>query len=190
MKREEDVWAPPILFNDPDKPTTSSHRKGKDDDDETVEDKSRYASFKVPFDPASKKADKETFERKLLIFEEGTPEEYIDLRKSIEALTQQLGYKKDSEIVNVARALLAGVSLQTFEEGYKRLQSENEEAGEDTHVSDAEIFERALNEVAKETFDNWEHAYAAEKRYLRSSLVMGFEQDPAKFCDRLENCCR
>ena len=55
MKREEDVWAPPILFNDPDKPTTS-HKKTKDEDEETIEDKSRYASFKVPFDPTSNRS--------------------------------------------------------------------------------------------------------------------------------------
>lgn len=180
MKREEEVWAPPILFND----TNRSSASSKDDDDDTSEDKSRYAVFKVPFDCKNKKKDRETFEKRVLIFDEGSTEDFIEFRKSLEALIKSLGYGTDAEELNVARALLAGASLQVFDDGHAHLLKENENANDP--ISDSEIFERALNEVSKEVFDNLEHAYASQKRYLRSSLVMGFDQDPAKFCDRLE----
>lgn len=57
----------------------------------------------------------------------------------------------------------------------------NEVADKEQHVIKSEVFERALNEVAKEVFDNWENVNAKEKRHLRSSLEMGFDEDPSKF---------
>jgi len=61
------------------------------------------------------------------------------------------------------------------------LMEANEVADKEQHVIESEVFERALNEVAKEVFDNWENVNATEKRHLRSSLEMGFDEDPSKF---------
>jgi len=90
MKCEEEVWAPPMLFNEIEKKKSSS----KKDDDDEPEDKSKHTLFKVPFDKTNTKRDRETFERKVQIFDDGTPEEHIEFRKSVEVPTKQLGCTK------------------------------------------------------------------------------------------------
>lgn len=188
MKRAEEVWAPPILFNE----TNKGDKKDNDDDD----DKSKFATFKVPFSKQDGNANgdsskKETWESKVPIFKSGTPEEYINFRKNLETVSEQLDYTDTEKKTNVVRSLLGGKSLKVFESGLKLMLDLNIEYKDSTDVDvhempESEVLERALNELSKEVFDNWEAAYQSQKRYLKSDLVMDFDQDPGEFCDRLE----
>jgi len=143
MKCEEEVWVPPMLFNEQDRSRMSS-----EDDDDEPDDKSQCAVFKIPFDPHSLAEKKDTFERKAMIFEEGTPEDCLELCRVIEALVKQLGCMSDAEEVSVERALLAGSSIHTFEEQHKQLMTKNAIAGPQEKASDLEVFNRAPNNLS------------------------------------------
>ena len=71
--RLDKVWPPPIHF----------HRKtkGKKAKEDKEEQKSKYRTFDLYFDPEDENSDKYT--RKIRIFEEGSAEDWIELRMEL-----------------------------------------------------------------------------------------------------------
>jgi hypothetical protein len=94
-------------------------------------------------------------------------------------------------VMNLARAMLAGRSLEAFLNERRAQETKNKtcKAKEQTeytpqHIYDCAIFELAIR--ASDVQNGWRDAYDRQREYMRRDLFMG-KLNPEKFSQRLKD---
>ena len=104
-KKLEQVWPPPIPFQKPKK------SKKKDDEDKDDE-KDKYRTFELYLDPEDDKTD--TYKRKIKVFLEGTPEEWVEHQIEVTDLFNAGGYTTADQKISIYRAVYDGKAKDLF----------------------------------------------------------------------------
>ena len=145
--------------------------------------------FKVPFDPNDPNS--RVFSEEVLVFEDGTAEEWCTWRKVFKELIKDHGYEKDGDKqMMVAYALLDGKAREIYVKTKMSLEDFNKKLATDkkTEWTSQEIMNFILYDLSKHVFDhaigNWKYALRRQKAYLRNNLYIG-ALDPQLFADRL-----
>ena len=174
--RLDKVWPPPIHF----------HRKtkGKKAKEDKEEQKSKYRTFDLYFDPEDENSDKYT--RKIRIFEEGSAEDWIELRMELEDLFIAGNYETTDQKIGIYRCIFDGKTKDLWRYYFNKRTVENNEAPLGKQLEPEALCARILNDIAKKIFGNqWATAARTQKRYMRRSLSMQ-NVDPEVFYERLK----
>ena len=99
MAQAEARQAVPIPFQ---KPEVKQEGNDKSSDKDEESDKSKWVEFTIKVDAEDKK-DKNACQKKVHVFEDGTPEEWCILREEVERLQSLLNYE-----TNAKKTLLSG----------------------------------------------------------------------------------
>ena len=178
------IWPPPIPFKVITKlPKRSKKTNSPDDDDEGHEEKEKTRSFDIAFAPDD--SDSETYTRKVRVFENGTPEDWVKHRIEVSDLFTATGFTTADKQLAVWRSLFDDKAKDLFRSAYNRRSTENQALQLNQQVDHQTVIKRVLNDVAKKVFgNNWSNAARRQKSYMRKNLRMG-EMNPEKFFDRL-----
>lgn len=177
----EKVWPPPIHFKEP-SPKSKKTKKGEGSDEET--EKNRYRSFEIKFDASQ--TDSESYTRKVKIFEEGTPEEWVRHQVEVEDLFVAGNFTTTAQKVAIYRALFDGKSKDVFGHYTNKRTVENAARTASEQWSEDKVLEQVINDMARKIFgNNWANAARTQKGYLRKNLSIE-EQDPEVFYKRLK----
>jgi hypothetical protein len=79
---------------------------------DSKDDKDKYKVFEIKIDKADKESS--TIEQNVKIFEQGTPEQYVQWLEDYRELEAAMPLKKPEQKVNVIRSILKGSYLETF----------------------------------------------------------------------------
>ena len=180
QEKFEKIWPAPCPFKPESKKTKNgSHGDGEDEEEET----SKTRSFEISFDPNDEKS--ETYMRKVQVFEDGTPEDWVKHKIEVQDLIQALGYKTSEQQMNVWRSLFEGKAKDLFRAFYHTRHEANEKQG-DNKVSQETVIKQSLNDMAKKFFGNdWFTAARRQKGYMRKNLCLG-DKNPESFYDRVK----
>lgn len=187
-KEREAIWPPPISFSLMGKftlPATGSSEKDN-------KDSTKYVKFDVLLvntDPASAK-----YERKVKIFEDGTPFEWCDFREHTGDLFEAFGCTTAAAVHATQRhhfyiALFAGRARVQYISCYNLFNSRNLALELANRESDSNVLIRVINEVAKAFFDSWDSAVQEQQQYMRQNLFLG-DTKPSTFIERLKRMNR
>ena len=181
IKQQEKIWPPAIPYAGL---NMSRDKKSKDSADKSSkdEDKSNYRTFEIPLDRDDE--DSDTFDLKLKVFRKGKPEEWVKWRKDVQELFEMLGHDTASDQLNYYQALLADEAREEFNRAHGERTATNRNAPTEEALSQEEILQLVINDVAKKYFPQWETAVRYQKHYMRTSLFIG-DKDPDKFFDRV-----
>ncbi len=108
-------------------------------------------------------------------FEEGTPQEWIDLRRDILEIWTQNGITGATDRTSTIRALLRGESLTTFETALADARQDAE--GAETALS-AEMVEIAMDNVTKSVFPH--RALEIQKLWMQRGMKKPFDLSTRK----------
>jgi len=140
------TFPPAIPFEKPAEPKSSDEEKEKD----------KYKTFDVKIDKSDTLSD--TIEYSIKVFEEGTPEQFVQWFEQYQELEQMMPLDKPAQKVNVVRNLLKGTYLELF----------NTTLGDEV-PTDKKV-QTALGKVALKAFNNDRHAYRRQVQYMRYQL--------------------
>ena len=187
LKKTEKIWPPPIPFlKKSKKPYGKASAKSKDGSDED-EESAKYCSVNIKFDPTDD--DSEEYKRKIIIFKNGTPEDWCDFRRTADCIFKEMHVKNNAEKKKqYFSAFLDEKPRLEMDRAYDKYSviSDDTPITELAEPVDLNVaLERALNDVAKKFFEGWETAVRKQKSYMRKNLFMG-NMDPEKFFDRVE----
>ena len=156
------------------------------------DDTKRCTTLKIPMNPGLDVEDwnsSNTHQSTIPIFNSGTQLEYLAYRKDVALVIEQMALGNDDadREKNVYLATLGKESRDLFVGTHRELTEDMEaaDAAGEAVLTDREIIEHTLNEMAKEAFPDWQHAYRLQKRYMKQSLVMKADESPSKFIDKL-----
>jgi hypothetical protein len=143
-ERVEKIWPPPISF----KVESKSKRSPKKGDDELDgDDQKKQRSFNIFLDPENKDSDKYT--RKVAVFKDGTPEDFVRFLMEYEELFKAGHYITASQEESIYRCLLAGKAKEVFTSVSKRPKTENLELASEKQVDATMVLAIILNDIAK-----------------------------------------
>ena len=179
-QRAEKIWPPPVPFK-----RVTRDRKKKDDDDE---DKEKLRSFEIAFDPTDE--DSDTYMRKVRVFEEGSPEEWVLHQMEVEDLFTTAGYVESEKKLAVWRALFDGKAKDYFRHYLNTRTVENNARDAADRLNGNDLLRQVLNDVARKIFGNeWKIAARTQKTYMRNNLHIE-DRNPEVFFDRLKEMNR
>ena len=96
------TFPPAIPFEKPAEPKSSDEEKEKD----------KYKTFDVKIDKSDTLSD--TIEYSIKVFEDGTPEQFVQWFEQYQELEQMMPLDKPAQKVNVVRNLLKGTYLELY----------------------------------------------------------------------------
>jgi hypothetical protein len=176
-ERVEKIWPPPIPF----KFTPKSNKKKTTDEEE---EKAKTATFEILLDP--NEVDGKEYDRKIKIFEDGSPEEWVLHIREVEDLIAQLRFTKADQQINVWRSVLRGKAKEIFRAAWNKRNTENQGKAKAAQTKEEEILKAVINDCSKKFFGaNWSGAARRQKSYMRNNLQMG-DKNPETFYDRLK----
>ena len=179
-QRAEKIWPPPVPFK--------RFSKDKNKAKEEKEDKEKFRTFEISFDPTD--ADSDTYDRKIRVFEEGTPEEWVLHQMEVEDLFTTAGYVESEKRLAVWRALFDGKAKDYFRYYLNARTVENNAKEEDDQEDGNVVLQHVLNDVARKIFGNeWKIAARTQKTYMRNNLHIE-DKNPEVFYDRLKELNR
>jgi len=139
-------FPPAIPFEKP------AEKKSSNSEDE----KDKFKTFDVKIDKNDDNS--ETIEYSIKVFEEGTPETYVQWYESYKELEAMMPLEKPDHKVNVIRNLLKGTYLEVF----------------NTNLGEGNMTEKKVNDslakVSLKAFNNDRHAYRRQVQYMRYQL--------------------
>jgi hypothetical protein len=183
-KEREAIWPPPISFSLMGKYTQPKGASEKDDKKESA----KFIKFEIPLDLANPATDK--YERKVKIFDDGTPLEWCEFREAVDDLFEAYGCA-DSTDANTAKrhhfyiALFAGRAKVSYIHNYNHYNAWNQGRPVNERASDSDVLRLVINETAKSFFDSWDSAVREQQQYMRQNLFLG-DMRPSTFIERLK----
>jgi hypothetical protein len=187
-KARDSLWPPPISFNLMGKYSQPKDASDKDD----KKDAARYVKFEVPLNNADPNSNK--YERKVKIFDDGTPFEWCEFRETTDDLFVAFGCQGATDAHANQRhyfyaALFAGRAKVAYTHNYNHYHAANNALPEDERGSDDHILKLVINETAKSFFDSWDNAVREQQQYMRQNLFIG-DMKPSVFIKRLKRMNR
>jgi transposase InsO family protein len=187
-KERESIWPPPIPFSLMSKYSPLKDASDKDD----KKDAARYVKFEIPLNKADPNSNK--YERKVKIYDDGTPFEWCEFRETADALFEAYGCQgENTENANQRHyfyaALFAGRAKVAYTHNYNHYHAANSELPEEEQGSDNDILKLVINETAKSFFDSWENALREQQQYMRQNLFLA-DLKPSLFIERLKRMNR
>jgi hypothetical protein len=162
----------------------------KEKEEETSDN---YCSLKVPIDHTDKES--KTYTVKVKRYDSGPPEEFLKWRLILAKQVKNNGYGDNAYIImHLARAMLAGRSLEAFLND-KRSQEAKNRARKSKTIAEhtpKQIYDVAIFELSIRAFDTqsgWRDAYERQREYMRRDLFMG-RLNPEKSSQRLQDLNR
>jgi hypothetical protein len=165
--------------------------KTKKEEEET--DDAQFCSLKVPMDHEDKYS--KTYVVKVKKYDSGTLEEFLKWHLILNEQTKNNVYTgKYDMIMNLAQAMLAGHSLETFLNERRSQEAKNRirKAKDQTLHTPNQIYDYEIFELAIRAFDiqsGRRDAYERQREYMRRDLFMG-KLNPEKFSQRLQDLNR
>ena len=100
--------------------------KGKKAKEDKEEQKNKYCTFDLYFDPEDENSDKYT--QKIWIFEEGSAEDWIELRMELEDLFTAGNYETTDQKIGIYRCIFDGKTKDLWHYYYNKRTVENNDA--------------------------------------------------------------
>ena len=151
-----------------------------------VEDKSSYITFNISL---GNEDDDDEYQRRVCVFETGTPEEWCELREEMEDLIKLKKCQKDYNKQHVMwTSVLVGKAKETFNLSYTKYMAAQDKKDRDKPKVMDLVLKRCLNAVALQVFSqDGADSAKAQRFYMMANCsgTMG-NQDPEKFADRLQ----
>jgi hypothetical protein len=164
----------------------SKKEKEDDADDE-------FCSLKVPIDHEDKES--KTYMVKVEKYDSGSPEESLKWRLILNEQVKNNGYGENYDnVMNLAKAMLAGRSLEEFFNEKRSQEAKNRIRKTKTQTlhTPKQIYDFAIFQLAIRAFDiqsGWRDAYERQREYTRRDLFIG-KLNPEKFSQILQDLNR
>ena len=168
-RRSVVYYPPPVPFEKTDK---KSKKKKEESDYKTVD---------LKVDPTDKKSDK--IEKKVLIFSDGTTEEWIRWRIEFDECVRDVPLESSNSKTKMAIALLKGRALELFQQYNHELIAKNVALPADERKDLSDVFWDVIDKVGTAFFP--ENAWRLQTNYMNYNLFMG-DHTVAEFTQRLK----
>ena len=126
----------------------------EDDDTTTIVDKTRYVSIDLKCKAGSQATSEATYKKKILTFENGSPAEFVKVKRALEEILQQNKIERPEDIVNIIRMLILGDSFRVIENSLTEQRvgpADND--GNDTELDmTVDMVDKAIEALAEEIF--------------------------------------
>jgi hypothetical protein len=152
-----------------------------------------FCSLTVPIDHEDKES--KTYTVKVNIYDSGSPEEFLKWRLILAEQVKNNGYTDNPDnIMNLAQAMLAGRSLESFLNEKRSQEPKHKVRKFKTLVehTPTQIYDFAIFELLIRAFDiqiGCRDAYERQREYTGRDLFMG-KLNPEKFSQRLQDLNR
>jgi hypothetical protein len=161
-------------------------------DKDNKKDAAQYVKFEVPLNNTDPNSNK--YERKVKIFDDGTPFEWCEFRETTDDLFAAFGCEGAADAHANQRhyfyaALFAGRAKVAYTHNYNHYHAANNALPEEERGSDNDILKLVVNETAKSFFDAWDNAVREQQQYMRQNLFLG-DMKPSTFIERLKRMNR